>query len=174
MNPTNLSPDTHAAAAVAQQLDLLPLDREGGFFRRTAAGPADAPGGRHSWSAILFLITPDGFSALHRLASDEVWSFIAGDPIESLRLHDGNGEWVRLGLTPGGGTRVLDVVRAGIWQGTRLVRGGRWALVSCVVVPGFVWRNFELGDRAELTAAHPGFAREIAGLTRAEPASGSQ
>jgi predicted cupin superfamily sugar epimerase len=174
MNSVNLSPDTHTAADVVRLLELQPLDREGGFFRRTAEGPAGALAGRRSWSAILFLLTPDGFSALHRLASDEIWTFITGDPVESLRLRDGIGEWVKLGLAPAAGTRVQDVVRAGTWQGTRLVPEGRWALVSCVVVPGFVWQDFELGDRSALTASYPGFAREIAELTRPEPASGSQ
>lgn len=174
MNSTALSPNTHTAEDVVRLLGLQPLDREGGFFRRTAEGPVDAPGGRCRWSSILFLITPDGFSALHRLASDEIWTFIAGDAVESLRLREGHGEWVRLGLAPDAGICVQDVVRAGTWQGTRLVRGGRWALVSCVVVPGFVWPDFALGDRAALTADWPAFAEAIAELTRPRPATGSQ
>jgi hypothetical protein len=91
-----------------------------------------------------------------------------------LRLRDGEAEWVRLGLNPADGLRVQDVVRAGIWQGTRLECGGRWALVSCVVVPEFVWPDFELGDCARLSADYPDFVRGIAELTRAEPATGSR
>ncbi len=55
------------------------------------------------------------------------------------------------------------------WQGTRLLAGGRWALVSCVVTPEFTWDDFELGDRATLIERYPGFTAEITALTRDQP-----
>ncbi|MDI1249879.1 MAG: cupin domain-containing protein [Lacunisphaera sp.] len=172
----NLSPDHLTADDVARLLQLAPLDQEGGYFRRTAEAAAIDPGsGRRAWSVIYSLITPEGFSALHRLAGDEIWCFHAGDALESLRLQpDGGGEWVKLGLNPAAGERVQDAVPAGEWQGTRLAPGGRWALVSCVVVPEFVWSDFELGDRAALTAAWPAFAEAIEALTRSQPVMGAK
>lgn len=155
-------------------LDLQPLEREGGFFRRTAEGPvsggpacgADSGAPRRAWSAIYALFTPEGFSALHRLAVDELWCFHAGDPLESLRLYpDGGAGWVRLG-SGAGGVRAQEVVPRGVWQGTRLVAGGRWALVSCLCVPGFRWEDFEAGRVAELAAAFPSHAAAIASLCR--------
>ena len=167
MTHADLSPVTHSAADVARLLGLQPLVPEGGFFRRVAEGPADGATGRRTWSTILFLVTPAGFSALHRMKADEVWCFHSGDALESLRLGpEGGVEWVRLGLNPAAGERAQDVVRGGVWQGTRLVAGGRWALVSCVVVPEFVWEDFELGERVELAARYPAFAAAIAELTR--------
>src|SRR5687768_17338867 len=158
---TVLSPATHSASDVIRLLALEPLPHEGGWFRRvaeskalTSAAPAGAnaapsigtdEGGvtRRTWSSIYTLITPEGFSALHRLMSDELWFFHAGDPLESLRLYpDSHGEVVKLGLDPGAAERAQDVVRAATWQGTRLQTGGRWALVSCVVVPEFTWEGF--------------------------------
>lgn len=169
----NLSPETHTAEEVAKLLQLQPLDQEGGFFRRQAEAEARGPDDRRLWSTIYFLVTPAGFSAMHRLNVDEIWCFQAGDAVESLRLHgDGGGEWVRLGLNPDAGERAQDVIRAGTWQGTRLRPGGRWALLTCVVVPEFVWGDFELGQSATLTAAFPGFADGIAALTRAQPNRG--
>lgn len=163
----NLHPDTHSAVEVARLLDLRPLEPEGGYYRRSGEASTRGSDGRRHWSVILFLVTPEGFSALHRLRRDEIWSFLAGDPLESLRLHaEGRGEWVKLGLNPAAGERVQDVVTAGTWQGTRLAAGGRWALVSCVVAPEFVWEDFELGERAALTEAYPGFAGDITSLTR--------
>jgi predicted cupin superfamily sugar epimerase len=168
MKTIPLSPDTHTAEEVARLLDLAPLDQEGGFFKRTAEAGVILPGSaRRAYSLIYFLITPAGFSAIHRLETDEIWSFHCGDALESLRLAPGGtGRIVRLGLAVTAGETPQDVVPAGIWQGTRLAPGGRWALVSCVVAPEFRWSEFTLGDRQELTAGYPAFAQEILGLTR--------
>ena len=171
----SLSPDTHTAAEAAQLLHLEPLAEEGGYFRRTAESAVILPGGKRAWSAIYSLITPEGFSAMHRLATDEIWCFHAGDALESLRLRpDGGGDWVKLGLNVAAGERPQDVVPAHVWQGTRLAPGGRWALCSCVVVPEFVWSDFELGERAALSAAWPGFAAGILALTRPAPPAGKR
>jgi predicted cupin superfamily sugar epimerase len=51
------------------------------------------------------------------------------------------------------------MVPAGTWQAARLL--GResdpaeWALVSCVVAPGFDYEDFELAERDTLVAEHP-------------------
>lgn len=170
-----LSPEQMTAWEVVRLLKLEPLDQEGGYFRRTGESATILPGGLRAWSMIHSLITPEGFSALHRLGKEEVWCFHAGDPLESLRLKpDGSGEWVKLGLNLARGERPQDVVPAQIWQGTRLAAGGRWALVTCVVAPEFVWSDFELGTREALVASHGGFADDIRALTRAQPPSGAK
>lgn len=163
-----LSPDRHSAEEVARLLGLEPLEQEGGYFRRTAESGMVLPGsGRRAYSLIYFLVTPVGFSALHRLGTDEIWCFHAGDPLESLRLApDGSGKIVRLGLNVAAGELPQDIVAAGLWQGTRLCPGGRWALGSCVVAPEFLWNDFILGNRAELSEKYPAFADAIRGLTR--------
>jgi hypothetical protein len=168
MDKKPLTPEHYPAEEVVRLLGLAPLEREGGFFRRSAESAALLPGGdRRAWSAIYALFTPEGFSALHRLAAEEIWFFQAGDPLESLRLSpDGRSQWVKLGLNPAAGERPQDVVAAGIWQGTRLAPGGRWALVSCVVAPEFLWSDFELGGREALATAHPDRAADIRALTR--------
>ena len=167
---TVLSPDTHSAADVIRLLALDPLPLEGGWFRRLAEAHVDHSSGRSArggWSSACALFTPDGFSALHCLTSDEIWCFHAGDPLESLRLYpDSRSELVRLGLDPAASQRAQDVVRSGTWQGTRLQPGGRWALVSCVVVPEFTWEGFRLGVRAELVGRYPEWGTEIQALTR--------
>jgi hypothetical protein len=168
-----LTPDNFTAWEVVRLLQLEPLDQEGGYFRRTGESTVVLPDGKRAWSAIYSLITPEGFSSLHRLKTDEIWCFHAGDPLESLRLPpDGKGGWVKLGLNLAQGERPQDAVAAGVWQGTRLAAGGRWALATCVVAPEFVWSDFELGERAALGAAYPGFAADIAALTRDRPVAG--
>ena len=170
-----LTPEHLTAWEVVRLLKLEPLDQEGGYFRRTGESATILPGGRRAWSMIHSLITPEGFSALHRLGQEEVWCFHAGDPLESLRLRpDGGGEWVKLGLNLARGERPQDVVPAQTWQGTRLTAGGRWALVTCVVAPEFQWGDFELGAREALVASHAGFATDIRALTRAQPPAGAK
>jgi hypothetical protein len=70
-----LTPENYTADEVAARFGLAPLEPEGGFFRRTAESDTILPGGRRAWSVIYALFTPEGFSALHRLAADELWFF---------------------------------------------------------------------------------------------------
>ncbi|MFI5336360.1 MAG: cupin domain-containing protein [Opitutales bacterium] len=178
-----LTSGNYSAEEVVALLGLQPLDQEGGWFRRTgesalmlpAAVLPPVPGGdRRAFSLSYALFTAAGFSALHRLAPEEVWCFHAGDALEMLQLSPLGGIRVRLGAGLAEGEQLHAVVPAGHWQGTRLVPGGRWALISMLVVPEFTWRDFELGDRAALTARYPAWSGDIAALTRAQPPSGSK
>ena len=120
-------------------------------------------------TAIYYLVTgsPDGFSALHRLRTDEVYHFYLGDPVEQLLLHaDGRSEVVVLGHDIAAGQRVQHVAPRDSWQGTRLREGGRWALLGTTMAPGFDFQDYEAGDRATLSTAYPHEAARIAALTR--------
>ncbi len=154
----------------------MPHAREGGFFVETfrarerfaadALGPG-WPGPRALATAIYYLLTPDAFSALHRLRSDEVFHFYLGDPVEMLHLMpDGSGRVLLLGTDLAAGMRPQVVVPKGVWQGSRLVAGGRFALLGTTVSPGFDPADFEPGEREGLLEAYPGFHERIAALTR--------
>ena len=168
MDAAPLSPDTHSAADVIARFGLAPLPREGGFFRRTMESAERLPGSdRRVCSAIFFLLTPEGFSALHTVDADETWCFHAGDAVELLHLDaHGAGRVVTLGPVVEAGQVFRHTVPAGEWQGARLRPGGRWALVTCLVAPEYRDEGFVLGERAALTAQFPTWAAEIAGLTR--------
>ena len=180
-SPATFSPATHSAEQVVDALQLEPLDQEGGYFRRTAESGlwVKAGSGREAasraYSVIYALFTPEAFSAMHRLSTDEIWCWHAGDSLESLRLQpDGCGELVKIGADLAKGERPQDVIEAGVWQGTRLVERGRWALVSCIMAPEFRWQDFELGERKELTAAYPEWEVAISRLTRNVPPTGKK
>ena len=168
MKSVLLSPENYTAQDVIRLLGLAPLPNEGGWFRRTAESELHVPGGeRRACSAIHFLVTPEDFSALHRVDAVETWCFHAGDPIELLILGErGVGKSVTLGSDLLAGHVLQEMVPAGAWQGSRLRAGGRWGLVSCVVAPEYLARGFALGERGELSAAYPEFASEITALTR--------
>ncbi|WP_415908032.1 cupin domain-containing protein [Oleiharenicola sp. Vm1] len=126
MNSRPLSPETHPAEEVIRLLDLAPLPTEGGWFRRTAESALRLPGAeRRACSAILFLVTPEGFSALHRVDAVETWCFHAGDPLELLVLGEGGaGRRVALGNDLAAGQALQAMVPAGAWQGRGCGRAG--------------------------------------------------
>jgi predicted cupin superfamily sugar epimerase len=161
---------------VRKALGLEPLGAEGGFFAETyrsdARMPATAfgiqqPGERSLASGIYYLLTANTFSAWHRLACDELYHFYLGDPVEVLLLDpNGPARAVSLGLDLAAGMRPQALVRRGIWQGSRLVVGGRFALLGTTTSPGFDRSDFELGDRRSLLAAFPAYREWILALTR--------
>ena len=165
------------AAAVIRLLDLQPHPAEGGYFAETyradetlpaAVLPGRYGGARAAGTAIYYLLTADNVSAMHRLASDEVFHFYLGDAVEMLHLFaDGNAATVILGADLEAGERPQAVVPRGTWQGARLRPGGRFALMGTTVAPGFDFADFELGGRTALTGAYPAHAGMIAALTPA-------
>jgi predicted cupin superfamily sugar epimerase len=160
------------AGEVKELLGLAPHPREGGWFVRMyeAAEMVDVPrygAPRRTGTAIYYLLEPGTFSEMHRLRSDEVFHFYAGDPVEMLQLREGEaGRVVVIGNGRAGGERPQMVVERGVWQGSRLRAGGAWALLGCTVSPGFEYDDYEPGDRAELMGLWPEWAEMIAELTR--------
>lgn len=146
-------------------LGLTPLHTEGGYFRESyrsdaAIPPGALPGGyvgtRSAGSAIYYLLTAGMVSILHRLRTDEIYHFYLGDPVELLLLHpDGTGETKLIGCGLPGGERPQVVVPGGVWQGSRVVAGGRFALMGTTMAPGFDPADFEAGDREALIRAYP-------------------
>ncbi len=159
-----------------RHLGLEPLPIEGGYYTQTYRSDIDLPeralperfgGARRVSTAIYFLLTPDTFSALHRLPGDEVYHFYLGDPVELLVLApDGRGEVVRLGQDLEAGMCVQTVVPGGCWQGSHLAEGGEYALLGTTMAPGFEWQDFEAGDGGALGAQYPDFRDRILRLVR--------
>jgi uncharacterized protein len=163
------------AKAIIRQLGLEPHP-EGGFYRETyrsnesiaaAALPPRYGNDRSLCTAIFYLLTPDSFSALHRLQSDEVFHFYLGDPVTMLQLHgDGRGETTVLGQDIMAGQQLQVIVPRGVWQGMCLNDGGRFALLGTTVSPGFDFDDFEVGTRNALKREYPSCADLIERLTR--------
>jgi predicted cupin superfamily sugar epimerase len=151
-------------------LHLEPHPVEGGSYRRTyaSAGTIVLPRGvRPLGTAIYYLLEAGTFSEMHRLHSDELFHFYLGDPVEMLQLRpDGNSAVFTLGADLKAGQQVQLAVPAGVWQGTRLVEGGKVALLGCTVTPGFDFADYESGSYAELVRKWPTEAARIQALTR--------
>jgi predicted cupin superfamily sugar epimerase len=161
------------ARQIISRLGMVPLPEEGGYFAPVWTSPERDSGGRSLGSAILFLITEEDFSALHRLKTDEIWHFHAGDPAELVRLGPGAGSAsvTVLGPDVAGGDAPQAVVPGGQWQGARIRQpkapGARgWALFGCTLSPAWDEREFELGSRGALLDAFPSHAELVRALTR--------
>lgn len=157
------------AEEVIELLGLTPLRPEGGHFAETYRCPEAVPLGpgrdRSLSTAIYYLLRGAEVSRLHRLPSDEIFHFYAGDPVEMLLLSDGGGRTVTLGADLFAGMRPQVIVPRGTWQGCRLVPGGSWALMGTTVSPGFEYADFEVGSSVRLSALHPEHADRIRTLS---------
>lgn len=162
-----------SAEELIRFLHLKPLPREGGWYRETYRSPLQLPANilgpryrdaRSAGTAIYYLLTPDTFSALHRLPTDEIFHFYLGDPVEMLQLgpapEDG-GRILTLGSDILTGQQVQTVVPAGVWQGSMLRAGGAFALMGTTMAPGFDFADYEAADRDAVTSAYPDFGEII-------------
>lgn len=161
------------AEEVIELLQLQPHPVEGGFFRETyrSASSIDASvlpkygSARSFGTAIYYLLTPRTVSALHQLPGDEVFHFYLGDPVRMLQLWPDGSTRVRvLGTDLIAGHEPQLVVPGGVWQGSHLIEGGKFALLGATMAPGFDYADYKAGDRAKLTAKYADQAELIARL----------
>jgi len=163
------------AEQIIAWLHLKPQLEEGGYFVETYRSQEEIPapalpgrykGARSFSTAIYYLITPNAFSAMHRLQTDEIFHFYLGDPVEMLLLGPGDpGRILLLGTDLSKGMRPQVIVRGGVWQGSRLLPGGRLALLGTTVSPGFDREDYENGQRGWLIDSYPLFRDQILALT---------
>jgi predicted cupin superfamily sugar epimerase len=159
-------------------LHLKPHPEEGGYFIETyrsseaiskKALPSRYTGRRSFGAAIYYLLTTETFSAMHRLRSDEIFHFYSGDPVEMLQLWpDGSGRVVILGSDILNGMQPQVVIPRGVWQGARLLKNGKFALLGATVSPGFEFADYESGRRDELVKSYPKFRGLIIALSKAK------
>jgi len=133
------------ADRIIAELKLAPHP-EGGWFRETWRAVAD-DGGRSPGTAIYFLLRAGERSHWHCVDADELWLWHAGSRID-LRVADKELRGVETFMLGGDvtrGYRPQHLVPANRWQAAMATDG--WALVSCIVVPGFDYAGFELAPR---------------------------
>lgn len=135
---------------------------EGGFYRETyrcaaSVSPHGADYQRSASTAIYYLLCDGAHSAWHRIKSDEVWHFYAGEPLDVYVLaHDGSLVRHRLGnAVTHPGAVFQAVVPAGLWFAAECADPATFALAGCTVAPGFEFSDFEMADTHALLAHHP-------------------
>ena len=133
---------SETATAIIAALGLQPHP-EGGWYRQTwraAAAPDQRPGA----TAIHFLLEEFQRSHWHKVDAAELWMWHAGSPVALAIAPDAGTPATRsvLGSDVLAGESPQVLVPTGHWQAAEPLGG--WALVSCVVSPGFDFAGFEL------------------------------
>lgn len=162
------------ASELIRCLQLRPHPEGGFYFEvwRSASRvvPDDRPA-RSAVTTIYFLLAAGGFSAWHRVRSDEVWHWYEGEALELLMASPDFSEMRRLRLGPvAAAQEPVATVPAGWWQAARPL--GSHALCGCTVAPGFEFGDFTfLRDDAGASAALRIAAPELLPLLRQVAAS---
>ncbi len=147
-----------------KQFQLQPHP-EGGYYKETYRSPEIIPdqilsrqfkGDRAYSTAIYFLLEQGNFSAFHRIESDEVWHFYAGQTLLIHVIHiNGKFETIKLGSNIENGESFQYAVPARSWFASEPATDTDFSFVGCTVSPGFDFDDFELAKAEELAKQFP-------------------
>ena len=164
--------------ALVARLGLEPHP-EGGFFKRiyTARTPMGATATpRPCATSILYLLPRGLHSSLHTLGSDELWLYQAGSPLTVVQV-GASGEVTETPVLAGAPVLVPAGALFGAYlgaaagagcpgQGAAAAGAPDYALVCCVVVPGFEWAEFVMPPKEALLAQFAGKAAALEAVAR--------
>ena len=142
---------------------------EGGFYSETYRSErridTDA-GERDLMTSIYFLLTSENVSKFHRIKSDELWFFHEGSNLTIHTLSELGHQRITLGSPSANvNTSFQHLVKAHTIFGSTVDEPNSYALVSCVVAPGFDFKDFELFETKALLHLFPESSEIINKLT---------
>lgn len=153
-------------------IDKLDMQKhvEGGYYKESLVSPENITtedrGERKLWTSIYFLLETGDVSHFHRLKSDEVWYYHSGSPLTIYMLSpEGELTTHQLGLDIEKGQLPQVVVPKNYIFGSAQNEEG-YALVGCMVAPGFDFSDFELFTREKLLSQYKQHEEIIIKLTR--------
>ena len=154
-------------------LNMVPHP-EGGFYKEVYASEenitskelkVDFEGPRKLWTSIYFLLRDGEVSNFHRLKSDEMWYYHSGSPLTVYMINPAGELFTeQLGLNIENGEKPQVLVPKGYIFGSAMNNEG-YALVGCMVSPGFEFTDFELLKRNDLREKYPHYEQLIHKLT---------
>ncbi|MDR0969869.1 MAG: cupin domain-containing protein [Lentimicrobiaceae bacterium] len=154
MDNLNSDRTTH----LINQLQLLPHP-EGGFYKETYRSDVtatDSKGAkRNVCTSIYYLLNGTNKSHFHRIPSDELWYFHEGETLEIIYIQHSELTRVLLGKNTQNGEHFYIKIPANVWFAAKIKSEKSYTLVSCVVAPGFDFKDFELAERNTLLNAYP-------------------
>ena len=155
------------AEELIDRLELLPHP-EGGHYRETYRSQqrvlrAGNDLSRSAATAIYYLLRQGERSTWHRIQSDEMWHFYAGEPLHIHVLEHGRELYTLILGNPSthDGAIFQALVPAGAWFAAQCAGSGAYALVGCTVAPGFEFQEFEIADKDFLLKTWPQHAQVI-------------
>jgi len=143
------------AAYFINELNLQP-HVEGGYYKEIYRSPLNI-NDRSLSTTIYFLLEGEQLSRFHQLTADEIWFFHYGS---TLLIHqiDSNGDLSvqKLGMNLSAGEHAQLLIPAGTIFASEMEDKNSFALVSCMVSPGFEFKDFTLFSKEELVKKYPG------------------
>lgn len=138
---------------------------EGGYFKeiyRNSHGiddselPFDVEGKRSLSTTIYYLLKSGQVSKFHKLKFDEIWFYHYGSPLYIHMIDElGNLKCEKLGLNIESGENPQVLVPANRIFGAEVIERNSFSLVSCMVSPGFDYRDFEILQGKDLIKQFP-------------------
>jgi predicted cupin superfamily sugar epimerase len=146
------------AAYWVSRLNLQPHP-EGGFYKEVFRSELEVVRKsqnsiKQACTSIYYLLEGTDYSGFHRLASDEIWYFHKGEPL-NIHVLDKQGVYAKQELSDTGEGSLSVVVPAGSWFAAEIPAASGFTLVSCAVAPGFDFTEFEMAKKEVLTAQYP-------------------
>ena len=148
-----------------EKFDLRPHP-EGGYYSETYRSKIDIPKvDRQLMTAIYFLLPSGSVSHFHRIKSDEIWFFHSGSSL-SVHTLDNHGHTIhKVGNNILSGEVPQLLVKANTIFGSSVDDKDSYSFVSCVVAPGFDFKDFELFKAKDLLPGFPECEEIIEQLT---------
>ncbi len=164
----------YTADYFVENLSMTPHP-EGGFYKESfnssdivAQGElnVESQESRKLWTSIYFLLRDGEVSNFHRLKSDEMWYYHSGSSL-TIYMINPEGELLtqELGLDMEKGEKPQILVPKDYIFGSAMNKEG-YALVGCMVSPGFDFKDFELFERNDLLEKYPSHKQAILKLTK--------
>lgn len=155
---------------IIELLDLQPHP-EGGYYRETyrtieTVSSSVLEQERNLSTSIYYLMVEDDHSNFHRVKSDEMWYYHQGETVEILMIQNKCLRIEYLGNTIERCEQPQILVPANTWFAAGIRGKEGYALVSCSVSPGFDFRDFEMGNRAQLINEFPYLRNDIIRYTK--------
>lgn len=141
---------------------------EGGFYAKQYAAaeiidhPLKPQTTRPLYSSIYYLITKACYSSWHRLATDEMWHFYEGDPVNIHMISDSGVYHTTTLAAIGPDMRFQYVVPAQTWFAVESHGHLGYSFTGCSLAPGFDFEDFELAKLKDLTNTYPQYSELIA------------
>jgi uncharacterized protein len=163
-----MNPSGDRIQQLVETLKLTPHP-EGGFYSETFRSTQDVyhqiGEKRQLATSIYFLLRSQDVSHFHRIQSDELWFWHEGSPLSIHLLGERGHETLRLGPVSMTGSQPQHLVPAQTIFGSTVDEPDTYTLVSCVVAPGFDFRDFELFTTEDLVPLFPDAEEIILKLT---------
>lgn len=145
---------------IIEKLHLIPLEGEGGMWARVYESDeyvksSDFPNRKEDrpiCNTIYYLITPNSFSSMHKLANDEVWYYHMGSSVELLFVYpDGKSEIKVLGNDIASGEQPQIYSVRGTYVGARMKdKNIEYSLLSTSEAPAYRDSDYTIASYDEL------------------------